>query len=201
MPRRAAPRRIPRRTRRRHHVRRTAAKSSAVETSVIVETLRDLVADEPQAGRFYVVQWRDRPGTVFRDALATCGILSPTQGQVDQYAHLVAGGRYNGDLYGSRGTSRTYPSRWLVPGLGMGIRSAFLPRNQDALELWLHGARPMCVVDRDTGAPRSPATSYGMIWLPPCEAVGYDLTGQGYEWPDGSSTLDPPSVFFEADNE
>ena len=193
MPRRISTRRSPRRGRRRA---RSKPRAHAEEVSALVESLRELVSDEPEAGKLYQIQWRDRPGSVFRNALATCGIVNPSQHQVEQYAHLVAGGRYNGNLYASRGTSRSYPSRWLVPGLGVGVRSAFLPRNQDALELMLHGKKPMCVVDRATGAAMSPSTHYGMIWLPPCEVSGHDLTGESYEWPDGSSALDPPPVFF-----
>jgi hypothetical protein len=160
----------------------------------LTEILRDLVSDDPQGGRLYLVQWRDRASAIFRDALATCGIAA-TSAQIDAYAHLCAAGRWNRELYGSRGTSRTYPARWLCPGLGLGLRSAFLPRNQDALGFMLADRAPMCVIDRASGAAMSPAVSYGLIWLPPVDLVDHELTGQAYTWADGSGTLDPhPSI-------
>ncbi len=190
----------PQRTRRaRPTVRRARSRSaSTVTESEIVETLRDLVADEPQGGRLYLVQWRDRPGAVFREALATCGICAASPMQVEAYAHLCGAGRWNRTLYGSRGTSRSFPAAWTVPGLGVGIRSAFLPRNQDALRALLAADRPLCVIDRNTGAAMSPSVSYGLIWLPPVELQGWEITGAAFEWPDGSATLDPPGVLLEA---
>lgn len=164
----------------------------------LVGLLRALVSDEPQGACLYQVQWGDRPVVVVRKILASCGIARPTRAQVDEYFHILAGGRYNSTLYGSASSSVTYPSRWLVPGLGLGLRAAWLPRNEDALDLYLRGQAPQCVIDRRTGCATSPATSRGMIWAPPVELLGREITTETHQWDDGSPVLDPPLAIMES---
>lgn len=154
------------------------------------------MSDDPRGGRFYCVQFRDRPADVVRHTLASCGIEHPTAAQIDAYMHLLGGGRYNPSLYGSRSTSIAFPSRWMVPGLGVGIRCAWLPRNQDALDAYIRGRTPKRTIDEKTGAAMTPHTAWGMLWLCPVELVDGELTTSMTEWSDGSSTLDPPAPFL-----
>lgn len=163
----------------------------------LVELLRELVSDSPRGGAFYTVQFGDRPADFARACLRSCGIDSPTASQVDQYMHLVGAGLYNSSLYGSQSTSLVYPARWLVPGLGIGVRAAWLPRNDDALDLYLRGQRPRCTINARTGAALTPETSRGMLWAPLVELVDDEITTDIYTWNDGASLLDPPLPFLE----
>ncbi len=194
------PRRVARATRARRRAHACppaiAAPGEPEQLDELVELLRELVSDTPRGGAFYQVQFRDRPGDFIRAALASCGIDRPTAAQLDEYMHLVAGGRFNSDLHGTYSSSIIYPDRWLVPGLRMGIRTAWLPRNEDALDLYLRGGSPQCAVDRRTGVALTPATSLGLVWAPPVELVAGELTTETFSWDDGSSTLDPPAPFL-----
>lgn len=170
-----------------------------VDEPEVIELLRELVRDEPEPGKLYQVQFRDRPATLARTILQrSANIASPTAAQVDAYMHLLAAGRYNGSLYGSSSSSNTYPARWLVPGLGLGIRAAWLTRNLDALNRLLQQDPVSCVVDRRTGAAQTPHTSYGLVWCPPVELVGTEITTEPFVYDDGASPLDPPSTILEA---
>ena len=94
--------------------------------------------DEPMPGKLYQVQFRDRPADLARTIIRrSANVANPTAAQVDQYMHLLAAGSYNGELYGTHSHSNTYPDRWLVPGLGRGLRAAWLTRNLDALDCLL----------------------------------------------------------------
>ncbi len=160
--------------------------------------LSDLVSDDPRPRSLYRIQWDDTPKGVADRALAHAG--PHTDRDVLEYIHVFSAGSYNLGQFGTPATSRTYPQRMLVPGLGLGLRVAFLPRNQDALEQMLTGQMPRIVVDPRTGKPASPHTSYGLIWLPAVDpdalALG-EVTCSGYEWPDGSSALDPDPKLLE----
>lgn len=165
----------------------------------VVEMLRELVVDEPMPGKLYQVQFRDRPADLARTIIRrSANVANPTAAQVDQYMHLLAAGSYNGELYGTHSHSNTYPDRWLVPGLGRGLRAAWLTRNLDALDCLLRGEPLLCVVDRRTGTALTPHTSYGLIWCPPVELIGTELTTEPFVYDNGASTLDPPTPILEA---
>jgi hypothetical protein len=160
--------------------------------------LSDLVSDEPVPRSLYRVQWDDTPKSVAARALAQVG--PHTDRDVLEYIHAFSAGAYNLGQFGTPATSRAYPKQMLVPGLGLGLRVAFLPRNQDALEQMLAGQMPRIVVDPRTGKPASPHTSYGLIWLPavdPDALARGEVTCSGHEWPDGSSALDPDPQLLE----
>lgn len=176
--------------------RQTLLRRRRAALSPAVEALERLAADEPLGGRLYRVQWDDTPGRVIKMALQSCDI-DQTRERCTAYAHLIGAGEWNRTLYGSASSSRAYPSRWLVPGLGTGSRAAWRSRNMDAMAAIIEGGRVRCTIDRKTGAAASPWTSYGLIWLPPVTLEGWDLTTSHTQWDDGSSTLDPPRAILE----
>ena len=164
-----------------------------------IETLlKQYVTDDPYPNRFYLVQFGDTPESVARAALKHFG--DPTPAQVLDYVHCYSGCTHNLDNYGTPSLSRSFSKRLLVPGLGLGLRVAFLPRNADALGLMLGGLAPRMTVDRRTGAPAANSTSYGLLWLPPIDPEAFtqgEVTCSGYEWEDGTSGLEPPPKLFE----
>lgn len=172
---------------------------AATRQERIEDLLKEFVTDDPAAGKFYQVQFGDTPEDVARAVLSAFG--EPTQAQILDYIHCVSGGTYNLDLFGTPSTSNTFPPAYLVPGLGRGLRAAFLPRNDDALALMLSGLAPRMRVHPVTGAPAANATSYGLLWLPPVDPDAFaelgEVTCWGISWDDGSSTLDPPPELFE----
>lgn len=116
---------------------------------------------------------------------------------VFDYVHCMSSGpRWNLPLYGTPSTSRQFDKRHLVPGLGMGIRVAFLARNADALGLLLGGRLPAMTVDPKTGSAKSSDSSRGLVWLPPAAIKDGELTCED-PWSDGSTSLDPPPELFE----
>lgn len=154
--------------------------------------LVDLVADDAKPGGLYRVQWTDNVWDVADRALSVVG--PHTKGDVLEYIHCMSAGDFNRTQFGTESTSRRYPNKYLVPGLGIGLRVAFMPRNQDGIDQMLAGNLPRMVVDPRTGKPASAHTSYGLIWLPPVDAdalAAGEVTCGGHEWPDGSSAINP----------
>lgn len=158
--------------------------------SAIEKLLEEFVADTPTPGHFYQVQPGDTPLSV---ALAALGDRATVADATD-YLHCIASGTYNMSVYGSPSTSKQFPAKFLVPGKRIGVRVAFLPRNEDALDLMLRGRHPRMTIDQRTGAPLGGASSYGMPWLPP---VDERFSCAPFEWDDGSSAIDPPPDLLE----
>lgn len=161
----------------------------------IEQLLERYVSDEPVPGRFYQAQPGDTLPDVAACALSTVG--AHTRAQLLQYVYCIQSGpRWNVAKYATPSTTRVFGPELLVPGLGMGIRVAFLPRNEDALGKMLEeGVMPVMAVDPQTGAPLSDDDALGLIWLPPVSAENLeqgDVTCAPYSWSDGSSTIDPP---------
>lgn len=155
------------------------------------ELLEQYVSDDPCPGHFYQIQPHDTPTGVAAQAL---GADAAEENLID-YIHCWASGpNYNMPMFATPSTSKTFPHRLLVPGKRLGVRVAFLPRNDDALGAMLEGRLPRRTVDPDTGAPRGVGRSYGLLWLPP---VDEEYSCASFEWPDGSSTIDPPPALLE----
>lgn len=160
--------------------------------------LVQLFDPDPRGGAFYQIRTGDTPETVARAVLQSVGRY--TKANVLDYIHVFSSSRYNLDRYGSPSTSRSFDAAWLVPGIGQGLRAAFLPRNADALEAIAHRRLPRRTTDARTGEGTDPnADQLGVIWLPPVSA---DDLAQGRvtcahrTWDDGSSSIEPPPAFF-----
>lgn len=159
-----------------------------------LEELLDLhLASEPTPGKFYQVQAGDTPEFVLRAALEDVG--THREGHLVDYLYCVVSSPWNLDLYGTPSTSRSYPQRFLVPGIGLGVRAAFLPRNAEALAMMRQGLSPSRTVDRDGRATDDSAQAFGLLWLPPvcpeCLDVDDQITCAPFSWEDGTSTINP----------
>lgn len=156
--------------------------------------LQAFVSDEPRPGFFYQVQDGDTLPDVAAAALESVGDF--TDEQLEQYIFCISSGpRWNVRKYSTPSTSKSFGNALLVPGLGRGIRVAFLPRNDDALDAMLEGRMPLMTVDARTGAPIGDHGAFGLLWLPPVDAVELaagEVTCAPFSWTDGSSTIDPP---------
>ncbi len=150
--------------------------------------LCEYVTDDPQPNRFYQCQYGDTLDDIARAALGTLGDSNAAQRL--EYIHCIVGVQHNLDRYGTPSTGRTHPPRYLLPGLGLGLRAALLPRNDDALALMLNGLSPTMRVDPKTGAPTSNATSRGLVWLPPVDPKAFLELGEVTCGDDG---LEPPA--------
>jgi hypothetical protein len=157
----------------------------------VVELLEELVADTASPGHLYQIQPDDTPLSVALEALGP----GATVDDAISYLHCISSGPlHNMRLYATPSTSKAYPSQLMVPTANIGIRVAFLPRNEDALDVMLRGRRPQMTVDPRTGAPLGGGETLGLIWLPP---VDEKFSCAGYEWEDGSSAIDPPPDLLE----
>ena len=164
----------------------------ALQRSRLAELLDVHVADEPLAGKFYQVRAPDSPEAVVRAALAGVGTYSDRQ--VLEYLYCVSSSPWNLDRYGTPSTSDRYPARYLVPGFGLGLRAAFLPRNAEALDMMRRGLVPPRTVDKRRARSQGDHTAYGLLWMPPVcpEAMSMgEVTCAPFEWEDGSSTINP----------
>lgn len=165
-----------------------------VEQTRLDELLEQYFAIDSEPGNFYQVVATDTFEGVARAALKTV-IPNPTDAQILAYIHCISAGPYNLDKYGSPSTSKVFPQQWLVPGLGQGLRAAFLPRNADGVAAFGAGLMPVRTVDPKTARGITSDSAYGLIWLPPVSAE--DLEGAGvvtcapFSYDDGSSTIDP----------
>lgn len=162
----------------------------------IERLLAAFVADDPTPNHFYQVQEGDTLPDVAAAALRTI-VARPTREQIRQYIFCISSGpRWNVRTYATPSTSKSFGSDLLVPGKGFGLRVAFLPRNDDALDAMLEDGRlPQMTTDPRTGAPSGDFGQFGLLWLPPVdpEALGAgEVTCAPYSWSDGSSTIDPP---------
>lgn len=157
----------------------------------VAKMLEELVADKPTPGFFYQIQPEDTPLSVALEAL---GSEATVEDAVDYLRCMSSGPRYNLPMYATPSTSKAYPAAYMVPGKSLGIRVAFLPRNQDALDLMLRSKRPRMSVDPATGAPRSNDRAFGLVWMPP---VDERFSCSAFSWEDGSSTIDPPPDLLE----
>jgi hypothetical protein len=161
------------------------------EGTELEQMLEDLVTDEPTPGHFYQVQDGDTPLEV---ALRALGTKATVEDAINYLRCISSGPRYNLPTYATPSTSKSYPQPYMVPGKPLGVRVAFLPRNEDALDLMLRGVRPKMVVNPKTGAPIGTHRHFGLLWLPPVDEV---FSCSGYEWEDGSSAIDPPTDLLE----
>ena len=158
-----------------------------------IDLLERFFALEPTPGHFYTVRPRDTPETIARDALRTV-TSRPTRHMVNEYIWCFSAAEFNLERYGSRSTSKSFTSRWLVPGLGLGLRAAFLPRNADAFELMVEGWNVPRTVDDQGNRVDDDAGSMGTIWLP---AVDGDAAKQGrvrcdLSHYDAETPIEPP---------
>lgn len=160
--------------------------------------LQDLFHNDPRGGSFYQILPGDTPETIARAVLKATGRF--TKQNVLDYIHCFSSSRHNLDRYGSRSTSSIYPSEWLVPSFGQGLRAAFLPRNDDALDAFTHRRLPKRTIDANSGAPLEPeAKRLGCIWLPPVsrDDLRNGIVTCGHQtYADGSSSIDPPPDFL-----
>lgn len=172
---------------------RPAVPASEPEGKTPVEILLErYVADAPTPGHFYQVQPTDNPLGV---AAAALGLDAPASAVVD-YIHCWASGpNFNLPMYATPSTSKAFPRRLLVPGKHIGVRVAFLPRNDDALGALLENRWPRPAVHPRTGAPAGVGRSYGLLWLPP---VDEDFSCSPFAWDDATSTIDPPPSLLAA---
>lgn len=171
--------------------RRSKPKAPGAVKDKVSTLLEELVSDFPTPGRFYQIQPEDAPLAVALEAL---GPEAQAQDGVEYLRCISSGPRWNMPLYATTSPSKQYPNAYLVPGVRLGVRVAFLPRNEDALDLMLRGRMPKTAVDPTSGKPISEGSSYGLLWLPP---VDDEFSCAGYEWEDGSSAIDPPPDLFE----
>lgn len=171
-------------------VKGTAPETPGEEKDKVLALLEELVTDDPTPGRFYQVQPDDTPMAVALEAL---GPEAQAQDGVEYLRCISSGPQWNMPLYATHSPSKQYPDAYLVPGVKLGVRAAFLPRNADALGEMIQGKMPERTVDRRTGKPYGKGSSYGLLWLPPVD----DTYSCVYEWEDGSSAIDPPPELFE----
>ncbi len=149
------------------------------------------VAAEPRPCKFYQLQPGDTPYTVSRRALGSVG--RHTAAHVLEYWRCVTSCQYNLGIWGGRSTTKRYPAELLAPGIGLGIRVAFLPRNEDALRAMAMGSHPQVCVDKD-GAELGLGESLGAPWLPHVDREALadgEVTCRTYSWGDGTSSLEP----------
>jgi hypothetical protein len=166
--------------------------SNPTKQEQVAEILRSLVSSKPEPGYFYQVQPDDTPMSV---ALQALGEKATTEDALDYLRSISSGPRWNMPLYSTPSTSKAYPDAFMVPGKRLGVRVAFLPRNQDALSLLLEGKKVSMSVDPISGDPKTPAdTSLGLLWFPPVDET---FSCAAYSWEDGSSSIDPPPDLLE----
>jgi hypothetical protein len=169
---------------------RVTRSSRAIKTE-LEQLLERYVTDDPTPNAFYQVQPGDTPIGV---ASAALGADADAQAVTEYLMCIASGPNWNMPLYGTPSTSKKYPASLLVPGVQIGVRVAFLPRNEDALGLMLKERSPRMSVHAQTGESLLPGDSYGLLWLPP---VADDFSCAGYSWEDGSSAIDPPPAILE----
>ena len=144
----------------------------------------------PTTGAFYSIQPGDTPLSVVKRAL---GADATAENVVDYLRCMSSGPRWNMPLYATPSTSKLYPDRLMVPGKRLGLRVAFLPRNENVRRAVGQGLMPVMTVDPRTGAPADPdATDLGTVWLPPVD----EEFSCDFSWDDGSTALDPPPDFL-----
>ena len=157
----------------------------------------------PRPGWFYQLEPRDTPLGIARAVLEHVQRNSRIPIRVTgahclDYWHTVSSGRYNLRTYGSPSTSRRFPARLLVPGAGLGLRPAFLPRHADARACFAAGRLPPRTVDQQ-GASIGGGDCLGALWLPPVDdqALAHgEVSCAALSWADGSSTIDPDPDFL-----
>lgn len=175
----------------------TTALVPVQEIDPFVAMLESLFDADPRGGAFYAVCEGDTPETIARAVLSRVGKFRKRD--IISYIHLMSSSSYNLDRYGSPSTSRSYPSEWLVPSFAKGLRAAFLPRNDDAIDAIGNRRLPARGIDPRTGVAKGNGTSLGVLWLPP---VSPDALREGTvtcshrSWSDGSSSINPPPEFF-----
>ncbi len=149
----------------------------------------------PIGGHFYPVGAGDTPETIARAVLSQI-VERPTREQILDYIHLFSSCAYNLERYGTRSTSMSFPSKWCVPGLAMGLRAAFRPVNADAFDLMASGLTVPRTCDSQARPTDPDASSYGMPWLVPVcpERLSTQgiVTCEGYAWSCGTSQIEPP---------
>jgi hypothetical protein len=170
--------------------------------AMIEELLDEFVSDTPRPGFFYQIRGADTLASVSRDALDSIG--PHAKSARTSYMHcLQSGPNWNMRLYGTKSTTKSFPKENLVPGKGIGILVAFLPRNMDAHARMLRGELPTMTVDKKDGKPLSvpsPFVDRGLVWFPPVDEESLaegEPTCAPFSWDDGSSTIDPPPQLLE----
>ncbi len=167
---------------------------AADEPSELDVMLEHYFATDETPGRFYAVQPGDTPETIARAALTLIGSTRPSRQQILDYIYCFTSATYNLDHYGSTSTSLSFPAKWKVPGLGLGLRAAFLPRNADAIDLMTHGLPVPRTVDEQGRPTNAEASSHGTIWLPPVDPERLPdgvVTCEGFSYTCGTSGLEP----------
>jgi hypothetical protein len=160
----------------------------------ITQLVDEYISPVATPGKLYPIKYGDNLSDVARAALDTISTLHTNQQRLHYIHCLSSGPLWNLRFYGTPSTSKVFPEMYLVPGIGMGIRVAFLPRNQDAVGEMFMGRMPRMTVDPETGAPAG-GDHYGLLWLPPVasqELVDGNMPSCApFSWADGSSTIDP----------
>lgn len=173
---------------------RNGPRSSGGRLQRIAELLARFSSTTPQVFKLVRIRSGQSIESVVREAFDL--ICQTTVEQRRHYIHCVSSSSYNAAVYGTPSTTKRFGAELLTPGTGLGLRVAFLPRNEDAYHAMLVGNMPSMTVDSRTGEPRTTDTSLGMVWLPPVYEEGLrrgDLpTCAPYSYEDGSSTIDPP---------
>jgi hypothetical protein len=168
----------------------------------IEELLAKFISDTPRPGYFFQVGEDNDLLDLVREALDTVAPHTEAARFLYMYC-LQSGPRWNMRLYGTPSTTLAFPKEYLVPGKNIGVRVAFLRRNEDAHALMLQGRMPVMVVDPVKGSviiADDYPNSYGLLWFPPVDAESLESgepTCAPFSWDDGSSTIDPPPPLLE----
>lgn len=175
------------------YLRNRAEPRSQTRLERIAKLLADNVKAEPTFGFLYAVRRGDTLPGIVKAAFDRIGGASAQQRL--HYIHCLSSGSYNAGRYGTPSTSKRFGAEMLAPGSGLGLRVAFLPRNEDALSAMLRGRMPTMTVDARTGEPLGEDGSYALLWMLPVNEAAVragDLPScAAFNWRDGSSTIDP----------
>lgn len=165
----------------------------------LAELIAQNVRNEPSFGYFYPIKTGDTLPGIVKRLFDTIGGASVEQRL--HYIHCLSSGHYNAGRYGTPSTSKRFGKDLCVPGNGIGLRVAFLPRNEDALAAMARGRMPQMTVDPKTGEPIGLDAHLGVLWLLPVDEQGVRAgelpSCSAYSYHDGSSTIDPPPELLE----
>jgi len=171
-----------------------------------IDVLEEWISKKAVPGKFYVVG--DDPEKTGADSLSgiTRRALNrtiPGKGndnglRLDYMRCITSGPAWNWRLYASSSFSNNFPE-WAGVN-GMGLRRAFYPWHDDARKALAQRKFPKKAITNAGVRISGVGSSYGMLWLPPLnkELLEQDIvTCDALEWPDGSSTINPPPEILD----
>lgn len=160
----------------------------------IAELMEKWCSSKPKFGRLVQVRVGQSIEQMVHEAFDEVG--KSTAAQREHYIHCMSSSNYNAETYGTPSTSKRFGTELLAPGSGLGLRVAFLPRNEDAYHAMSVGRMPKMTVDPKTGEPRTSDRALGMVWMPPVWEEGVHRgelpTCAPYSYENGDSTINPP---------